>query len=120
MNPVSQRGDLARSSAERMGRRKFSGGSVRTAACSIKYPKLRALEETSVTASANAIRIAGTDYRPRRCVTCVKGLGSFVPARKVLGLLLGQLVDVDPHRRELEPGDLAVDLVRHRIDLPLE
>src|SRR5439155_6996993 len=49
-----------------------------------------------------------------------RDLGSFVPGGEVARLLLGQLVDVDPHRRELETGDLLVDLLGHRIDAPLE
>src|SRR5439155_17100161 len=44
----------------------------------------------------------------------------FVPRGEVLRLLLGELVDRDLHRLELQAGDLGVDLRRHRIDLPLE
>src|SRR5262249_35091231 len=47
-------------------------------------------------------------------------LRSLVPAGEVLLLLLGELVDVDAHGRKLEAGDLAADLVRHRVALPLE
>ena len=47
-------------------------------------------------------------------------LESLVPAGQVLLLLLGQLVDRDAHRRELQARDLVVDLLRDDVDLPLE
>src|SRR5262249_4862599 len=47
-------------------------------------------------------------------------LGPLVPGREVLRLLFRQLVDRHAHRLELEPGDLAVDLLRDRIDLALQ
>src|SRR6185437_1845063 len=47
-------------------------------------------------------------------------LSAFFPGRKVALLLFGQRVDSDPHRLELEAGDLAVDLVRHVVDAPLQ
>ena len=47
-------------------------------------------------------------------------LGSLVPARQVVRLLVGELIDLDAHRLELEPRDLAVDLLRHTVDLALE
>src|SRR3989442_15772504 len=47
-------------------------------------------------------------------------LRPFVPRREVLRLLLRERVDLDAHRRELEPGDLLVDLLRHDVDRPLE
>ena len=46
--------------------------------------------------------------------------GSLFPAREVALLLLGELVDLHAHARELERGDHLVDLARHRIDLLLE
>src|SRR5262249_4107459 len=49
-----------------------------------------------------------------------RGSGALVPRGEVLSLLLGQRVDLDAHRRQLEAGDLAVDLLRHRVDLPLQ
>src|SRR6266536_2997404 len=48
------------------------------------------------------------------------GLRAFVPRSEVPRLLFGQLVDVDAHRGELQPGDLAIDLVGHDVDLLLE
>src|SRR3954468_11905745 len=39
-----------------------------------------------------------------------------LPAREVLALHLGQLVDLDAQRGELEQRDLAIDRVRHRMD----
>ena len=45
---------------------------------------------------------------------------SLVPRGEVLRLLLGELVDLDAHRLELQPRDLLVDLLRHDVDLPLE
>src|SRR3954469_24560095 len=48
------------------------------------------------------------------------GSGPLVPGREVLRLLVGERVDLDAHRRELEAGDLLVDVRRHRVDLPLE
>src|ERR671919_522331 len=42
-------------------------------------------------------------------------LRPFLPRGEVALLLLGQLVDLQPHRRELEARDLAVDLLGHRI-----
>src|ERR671936_1696942 len=47
-------------------------------------------------------------------------LGSFVPRGQVARLLLGELVDLDAHRLQLQAGDLAVDLLRHWVDPPLE
>src|SRR3954453_4111828 len=53
--------------------------------------------------------------RPKRT-----GSRALVPRGQVLRLLLGQLVDVDTHRGELETGDLVVDRLGHRVDLALE
>src|SRR5438067_2462622 len=47
-------------------------------------------------------------------------LRPFLPRCKVLLLLGRELVDPDAHRLELEPGDLAIDLRRHRIHLLLQ
>src|SRR5919199_773925 len=49
-----------------------------------------------------------------------EGLCAFVPRSQVARLLLGQLVDLDAHRGELDARDLAVDLLRHDVNLPLE
>ena len=46
--------------------------------------------------------------------------GTLVPARRVVRLLVGELIDLDAHRLEAEPRDLAVDLLRHTVDLALE
>src|SRR5581483_8971750 len=42
------------------------------------------------------------------------------PGGQILPLLVGERVDRDAHRRELQAGDLVVDLVRHRVDLDLQ
>src|SRR5205823_6385807 len=47
-------------------------------------------------------------------------LRPFLPRCKVLFLLGRELVDADAHRAELEAGDLAIDLGRHRVDLLFE
>src|SRR6266851_9560313 len=44
----------------------------------------------------------------------------FFPGRQVVLLLLGQSVDRDPHRLELEPRHLLVDVVGHVVDPLLE
>src|SRR3712207_7474994 len=43
-----------------------------------------------------------------------------LPGRQVLLLLGGQAVDLDAHRDQLQAGDLAVDVLRHHVDLVLE
>src|ERR671925_175605 len=48
------------------------------------------------------------------------GSGAFVPRGEIFRLLFRELVDLDAHRVELEPGDLLVDPCRHRVDLALE
>src|SRR5437588_117423 len=58
--------------------------------------------------------------RTTQCTRRTRPSRSFVPGREVPRLLLRQRVDVDTHRLELEPRDLAVDLRRHRIDLAVE
>src|SRR4051794_29153115 len=47
-------------------------------------------------------------------------LRSLVPRGEVPRLLVAQLVDRDAHGRELQPGDLVVDLLRDDVHLPLE
>src|SRR3712207_7789111 len=42
---------------------------------------------------------------------------SFLPGGEVVGLLRGELVNLDAHRRQLEAGDLAVYLLGQRMDL---
>src|ERR1700687_5839278 len=59
-----------------------------------------------------------------RMTACQVGIApvlrSLVPARQVLFLRGRQLVDLHTHGLELEPGDLLVDLLRHRVDLLLQ
>src|SRR5262249_31715516 len=57
---------------------------------------------------------------PRRRCTRTRRSRAFVPRREVLRLLVGEPVDLDAHRLELEPRDLLVDLLRHRIHLLLQ
>src|SRR5690348_16964300 len=47
-------------------------------------------------------------------------LRAFLPRGKVTPLLIGQRVDDDPHRPELQPRDLGVDLHRHVVHLLAE
>src|SRR6186713_2567273 len=47
-------------------------------------------------------------------------LGALVPRSQVLRLLLGERVDLDPFRLELEAGDLAIDVLGDVVDLRLE
>src|SRR5215471_13502 len=54
---------------------------------------------------------------PARAGLCARALGPLVPRGEVLGLLVGELVDCDAHGLEIEPRDLVVDLLRHRVDL---
>src|SRR5579864_5212239 len=46
--------------------------------------------------------------------------GALGPGSEVVLLVRRELVDVDSHGFELELGNLAIDRVRHRIDLPLQ
>ena len=48
------------------------------------------------------------------------GLGALVPGGQVPRLLLGELVDLDARRLELEARDLGVDLLGDDVDLALE
>src|ERR1044072_8024272 len=64
-------------------------------------------------------RRAGLD-RDRAWRSTGDSRGSAAPAREGRALRRGQLVDLDPERRELQPRDLAVDLGRHRQDARLE
>src|SRR5581483_6847545 len=41
--------------------------------------------------------------------------GTLFPGSQVLLLLVGQVVDTDAHRFELQPGDLTVDLLGHDV-----
>src|SRR3954464_4237760 len=43
-------------------------------------------------------------------------LGALLPAVQVAALLVGERVDLDAERLELQPGDLAVDRLGHRVD----
>src|SRR5918998_2068515 len=47
-------------------------------------------------------------------------LGTFLPGGEVAGLFGGELVYLDPHRLELEAGDLAVYVLGQRVDLVRE
>src|SRR5579859_4360451 len=47
-------------------------------------------------------------------------LGALFPRREVALLLLGQGVDRDPHRAQLQPRHLGVDVVRYVVYAPLE
>src|SRR4029077_3498176 len=47
-------------------------------------------------------------------------LGALFPGCEVALLLLGQGVDRDPHRAQLQPGHLGVDVVWHVVHAPLE
>src|SRR5262245_57150150 len=47
-------------------------------------------------------------------------LRSLLPGGHVPDLLRGRDVDRDAHRRELQAGDLAVDLLGHDVDLRLQ
>ena len=58
------------------------------------------------------------DERSRGCrrVRARCTLGAFLPRDEVAGLLLGELIDRDPHRLELQTGDLAVDIFGQRVN----
>src|SRR4051812_5194862 len=58
--------------------------------------------------------------RPAQGLSLAIALGPLVPRGQVLRLLLGQLVDLDAHRLELQARDLLVDLLGHDVHLPLE
>src|SRR5262245_34422457 len=47
-------------------------------------------------------------------------LGAFGPGRQVVFLLRCELIDVNAHGLQLEPGDLPVNRIRHGIYLPAE
>src|SRR5580704_2715908 len=46
--------------------------------------------------------------------------GALGPGSQIVLLLRRELIDVDSHGFELELGNLAIDGIRHRIDLPLQ
>src|ERR1043166_8929854 len=76
----------------------------------VPRPAARSIAFTNEPVFAPAVRSAAY----RRCS------GALVPARQVLGLLRGQLVDRDAHRLELQLRDVLVDLGWQHVDLPLE
>src|SRR5271170_6243032 len=47
-------------------------------------------------------------------------LRPFTPARQILLLLRRKLVDLDPHRLELQLGHALVQIIRHAVDLLLQ
>src|SRR3954471_19022142 len=57
---------------------------------------------------------------PRLARPACRFLRPFFPGGEVLLLLGRQLVDSYAHALELEPRDLPVDLLRHRVDLLLQ
>src|SRR2546423_1650137 len=57
---------------------------------------------------------------PAARMSARRGSGPLVPGGQVFRLLLGELIDGDTERLELEARDLGVDLRRHRVDLALE
>src|SRR5438105_4769782 len=56
----------------------------------------------------------------RRVGPKINALSPLLPRREVLLLLLGQGVDGDPHRAQLELRNLGVDVVRHVIHATLQ
>src|SRR5215218_5098674 len=57
---------------------------------------------------------------PAARINAFSGLRTLVPRGQVLLLLGRELVLLDAHCRQLEAGDLGVDLLRHVVDLALE
>src|SRR5262249_24604777 len=78
----------------------------------VAYPAARTIAFTTT-------RREGRSRSPGECAAFF-GSGSLVPGSEVLRLLVGQGVDLDAQRRELEPRDLGVDLARHRVDVALQ
>ena len=76
---------------------------------------------TPVSADPRPQAASGRAERPRATAPCAPL--SYVPSSqeaRYLACSSVSCVDRDAHRRQLEPGDLLVDLARHRVDLTLE
>src|SRR3954470_15054950 len=89
-----------------------ASGSSGLGSCSVNGRSRVAYPAARTTAFTSAL------LPERRLVS--RGLRALVPRGQVLGLVIREGVDLDAHGRELEPRDLAVDLLRHDIDLLLE